>query len=121
MKGQTSPTPQVQGTVCSDSCHKGHRDLLSLTLCMMSLYSIIITSLRVCIYSCSIGLFVICPDDGNRVVTETLPNIFFEKMASDKDKLQNDLQKHVALYMKLLRTKFNMQDNYSDIHLLSFS
>ena len=62
---------------------------LSLTLCMMSLCSIIITSLHVCIYSCSIGLFVICPDDGNRMVTETLANIYFLKMASDDDKLQN--------------------------------
>ena len=50
---------------------------MGLTLCMMSsvfyFYNIVSC---VCIYSGSIGVFVICPDDGNWMVTETLANIF---------------------------------------------
>ena len=64
--GQSLYTPTTVGVI-----------YLSLMSYMMSLCSIFYNIVAcLCIYSCSIGVFVICPDDGNRMVTETLANIF---------------------------------------------
>ena len=66
-----------------------------------------------CIYSCSIGLFVIAL----MMVIGWLPKhwqIDFETMASDKDKIKNDL---LPSHSGLLQNNENCSDK--DLHILS--